>query len=803
MDNLALQIQAAKKAGYTDQEIVTHLANDKTLGPQIAAAAKAGYSPTEIVSHVGAPAALGDTALKYSAASGLANLLDMVPRGVVNAGNLVRAAAGTVGKASGLLRADQMPALIESDTLDFANPLARRMGLINDKYAPSSPGGKIIDFTTQAVTGGGINPSAIARNAAAGLLKPVVRDLIAAPISGAGAALGNMASQGVNTGNASLDNAAKIGATIAGGMIPGGMIAARGTAGDRAAAVTHGMTPDQWSAADKQARLAAMLKNPVTGFEAIQSVTGMNPKAQTIQRLAEQSDAGTKKLVPMMQGRPAANAAMFGDAFNKISPVGTLPDTLAGTLQKTAVDALQKAKDFRSAAASPDYKAQRASDAEAMGLQDQIGATQGDIAAGTAWKNDAIQQAGKWLANSQQMGNKANQIGAMNLGWAGNKGAQRYLGKSEEYKGAAQDAVDAAKARQDYIDQWTSDLNAKQDALAEKNLPYIKDRVGGFLGNLDKEIKIAGPTVEGGILKSFRDEIAPDGSPIIYPSQLESIYKNNRNKLDLGLSPTDIQKTQAGVLGPHVKSLDNLIQEVSPAIKQGRQVYAQVSRDVVDPMDVSQVGKLARSDDFKQQSSTFLPDAPADVTPSVISRTAQALRDQNPDILKQFLAQDLRRKYSESSQQNVGGDNVMGGAKYAASVAGNPMQEDNLMAAIQSSGADPQTFQDALSVARAQGYKPAVNSSTFANADEANRLGGMASMLTSPIKSIQAGVDSWRNGMAKNDMARALSSGPESVKDIQNLARANGAYSPSMQQLLINFLQSGQVRNQANGGQSQ
>jgi hypothetical protein len=353
MDNLTAQILAAKKAGYSDQEITNHLSQDKTLGPQIQTAAKAGYSPTEIVAHMSQPPALSDTALKYSAGSGVANFLDAIPNAITGAANLGIAAYG-VGKHA-LTGSNDLPDTLPPDLLSGYSKIGHATGLINDNYAPVTPAGKVTDMTTQTLTGGGINPAAIARNAARGAVLPIIRDLSAATASGVGAGVANVATQNVNTGNTTLDNAIKIGSTAAGGMAPGGLIAARGTAGDRAAAAINGVSPENMALAKVLAQKAADQGSPITGYEAIQAQTGTNPKMQTQQRVVEQSDAAANNLTPMMQARPQNNTTLFNNAVDQIAPQSSYPDTLAGRLQTASQKAIQAARDQGNSAAGPWY----------------------------------------------------------------------------------------------------------------------------------------------------------------------------------------------------------------------------------------------------------------------------------------------------------------------------------------------------------------------------------------------------------------------------------------------------------------
>lgn len=618
--------------------------------------------------------------LKYSAGSGVANLLDAPGRAITGAGNLVRAGAGYVGHKTGLLKTDQLPETIDPQLLDVFNPAFRKAGLINDAYAPKNGLERIVDFGTQAITGGGVNPVNAAKNLARGSIRPVVRDIAAAGASGVGAGIGANVADSFATGNDSLDNTIKIGLPFLGGMTAGGLIAARGTAGDRVAAATKGVTPEQFREADKIAKLAAQLQNPITGYEAIQKVTGPNPKMQTQQRIVEQSDAASKGLTQIMQNRPKANAATIEKAVSEIAPLESNPDTLAGRVQTAAGNSITAARRAGNKVAEPYYAASSNNPANRVPSQtwNSIIGDDGVMAALSAVKKDPY------------AGLQSAQEGSM--AW-----------------------LDQAKK---YLDGQIAEAKQKGNNFAASQMEAARDKI---------------------------------------VAAADTAY-------------TDYAKARA--------------------------IVAKNMQEKVVPLEQGQVGKLARSDDFKAQSSAFLPDAPADVTPDVVKNTANVIGVQDPDILKRFLAQDLRRKFNEANQQNVGGENVFGGSKFAASVAGNPAQEANLMAAIDAAGAPTAPFNDALSVFRAQGFKPSVNSATSANLGESGSMAGnkLVNMLLNPVKTVNGVADSWRNGWASSDLAKALSAGPDTVLRLEELARLNGTHDPIKQQMLINAL----LGNQAN-----
>ena len=231
----------------------------------------------------------------------------------------------------------------------------------------------------------------------------------------------------------------------------------------------------------------------------------------------------------------------------------------------------------------------------------------------------------------------------------------------------------------------------------------------------------------------------------------------------------------------------------SPEYAQARGIVADNMQNVVNPMERGQVGQLSGNmetpKNLRQQMGALLPENPIDVTPATIQNTSNLLGAQNPDIMKAALAQYLRGTFNESNQSTSAGGNQRGGANFAAKVSGNPGQAENLAAALQSSGANPQSLNDALTVFRAQGKSPVQGSQTAANMAEGTAMSGsgLIGLLAHPMQAAGKIGASWQNSSATKDLARALM-GDNAIPQLQDLARVNGAHSPTQQQMLINLL---------------
>jgi hypothetical protein len=714
-------------------------------------------------------------------AAGFADAITNTPENILNLSKMAFGAGATA-----LGRSDLAPEVTAPP--ERAKDLLTRAGIIRPGSEPTTGMGRVVDMAGQALGGGGVNPAAVARSASRGAMLPIARDVTAALASGAGAGAGAEVARNVDTGSEAGNAALQVTGSLLGGGVPGAVVASRGTAGDRTAAALKGVTPEQLALAEALQNKARAAGSPLTGYEAIQAQTGLNPKMQTQQRIAEQSDAAAGNLTPMMQARPGRNATMAEKSFSQIAPRDASPDALAGLLQQGATDAIRTAHQARSAEAGPFYKAQRASDAEAMGLGDQIPQLAEKLRGREQARDQVVQLGGKNLAYANEMDAAASQ-------WSPVPGQptfpRRYAPQNDRMNEAfaAVPEFEAARlARVAEIESTQAALNKSQDALAAKNLPEIGGKVAGYLAELDRKIRLAGPTAEGKILQRLRDEVAPNGEPLLYPSQLESVYKANRNKTELNAIPTSEEKTVAGVIGPHVKGLDALIKGISPEIAAGRAKYAELSRDYVSPMERGQIGKLTRSDEFPKQAETLLPEKPWDVTPEVVGRTVRTIDAEAPGVPARFLGQYLRGTFNESNGGGIA-NNPMGGYQFAKKVADNPTQRENLVEALRASGKKPEAITDALDVFQAQGMKPSVNSATAANLAEGNMLGAVRplDMLTRPLSAAGRATDAWRNGWSAKAMSEALAS-PDSVKRLQELARANGTYSPVQQQMLVNLL---------------
>ena len=591
--------------------------------------------------------------------AGLADSIINTPENLVNLGKM---GFGTAATALG--RPDLAPNVEAPNNL-VANA-GRKVGLIRESAEPTNALGRVIDMTGQVIGGGGINPRALTRNIAAKSAAPIIRDVTASTASGIGAGVGREVAGSIDTGNEAANALIDAGLTFAGGAVPGGFAASRGTAGDRSAAALNGVTKEQMALAKALQNKANEAGAPITAYEAVQAITGQNPKMQTQQRLAEQSDAGQTTLVPRMQQRPENNAALMDRTIDQVALLSPQPDTLAGRLRTAAADSISNARQLGNVLAKPYYDSAKA----------------------------------KLLSPAQA--------------------------SATTFDPAIKMAIDKV----------------------------TKDPLNNAYGKPLASVEVLDAA------KKYLDDISSNA----------------------GIQGKNSLQANASAAASNIRAIADA---AAPEYATARAVFGQNMQDVVNPMEQGQIGKLSRSDEFRSQAATLLPDAPMDVNPNVIDKTLTTIRAQDPEIGAQFIGQHLRGVFNEANQKTVGGDNVFGGAKFAAKVAGNPEQEANLIQALRSSGADPRGIHDALEIFRAQGMKPPVNSATSANINEGSLLNGRK--LADALRLIPGAVDGWRNGWATKQLAEALAS-PNGIAAIEELARINGTHNPLRQQMLANLL---------------
>ena len=233
-----------------------------------------------------------------------------------------------------------------------------------------------------------------------------------------------------------------------------------------------------------------------------------------------------------------------------------------------------------------------------------------------------------------------------------------------------------------------------------------------------------------------------------------------------------LDKRKAGIAFGGSRELDTYLSSKSPTYAQGSRNFEVAQKTQFDPMRQGPVGQIAEGNVGRD---VLMPPAPISLYPADIKRTAELLRRKDPQALPDWTRQNLEGIFNETTQKLATGENQFGGPKFAATIAGNKAQRDNLRTLVTETGGMQawQGFERFLDVAQAQGQRLPANSATSFNEMIKNELGsGVVSKALTPFK--PSNLVTWAENLqlGRNaDMLAKMLTDPDSVAKLQELAR--------------------------------
>lgn len=263
---------------------------------------------------------------------------------------------------------------------------------------------------------------------------------------------------------------------------------------------------------------------------------------------------------------------------------------------------------------------------------------------------------------------------------------------------------------------------------------------------------------------------------------------------------TGAEKNASGITWAAREKLDNFLASKSPVYAQGRDIYNQVTTDVVNPLAQGRVGQIAEGGvgetGMRTQQGVLMPANPQATTPKDIKATVQALRRQDPNAVSAWTRQSLEGIFNETGQKLQGGENQFGGAKFAATIAGNKQQRENLKTLVtESAGIQAWNgFEKMLDVMEAQGKRQPVGSATAFNQmiAEEFKQGGVGKLATTAAKPSQLAnaYDEFRMGKNAQLLAKLLTD-PDGINKLKEIS--NNAPKSAKTRLLVNSLLGGYI----------
>lgn len=567
-------------------------------------------------------------------------------------------------------------------------------------------------------------------------------------------------------------------ARFAGGLIAGGLpIIGRAlmtsAAGSTLRDAVGNLTPQQAAQAEQILRDS---NGTVTALQAIQQVTGPNPKLGTIQSIVERNAAPGSPINQMTAQLPARNNAMFdavvGNAANPENIPGRVQDAATAALNATpeaqAVTAAQAAagprttpemagaairpplaadqaalEARRSAQAAADYGAARAggetinTDPVLQLVNDKLATTKGatrsaiEQARGNLFVGTAPDTSVAGLIEADR--EIGDQISA--AARAGNNNTAHHL---TEIQTALRQQLDAApmagQARQNFA------------ANSQPLQPFETGAVGSALERdqfnaryLQPVEKIAPSLLKGGPTEvdNFLTATANQpGAREAFGNYVSTTARDFASDANGALDPTKLRNW----LTKNSDVMDRL-----PDVRARLENVA-IAQEGRNALDETLTGQLAATRDLKTQANLLLDPQAATLTPGQIRQTVSQLQMQDPRAATDLVNRALRIRFNEANQDlsaggsalTESGGNTFGGAKFRAQIMGNRDQAENLQALITSlpnGEARWSAFNRLMDVFQAQGMRMPMGSNTAYAAQalqdlKQGRLGGMVNAVS-------------------------------------------------------------------------
>ena len=242
--------------------------------------------------------------------------------------------------------------------------------------------------------------------------------------------------------------------------------------------------------------------------------------------------------------------------------------------------------------------------------------------------------------------------------------------------------------------------------------PVDPQEIANLVKSIREQLKTAGSKPSQNAIEDIISQVT--GAPK-NAAAIDDVYKYLRESAEAGINATPAERAARGIYGPAAGELDTIARQ-SPNIAKGRDMYAQISRDVIDPLTSGPVGRVAG----KHGVDPSLPESLAPLSsianqqiarPESIKELYTQLNKQDPMAFQGMARTYLENAFDTASKRIQGGENRMSGANFANAIMGTPQQEKNFKEIMRG-------------VAEAQGKKPDEVVRGVENLFEALRLTG-------------------------------------------------------------------------------
>ena len=218
-----------------------------------------------------------------------------------------------------------------------------------------------------------------------------------------------------------------------------------------------------------------------------------------------------------------------------------------------------------------------------------------------------------------------------------------------------------------------------------------------------------------------------------------------KNAVTAGYNPL-----KGSVLTEDASLARNVAGRFDPRYAQALAEQAAARQNVLEPLQNTSAGTIASTPVVPTQTTALFPTKPTEGLPNETAATLQMLEEQIPGSAAALVRQHLANQAAESMQANATGPNANGGAKFAAAVAGNPIQEANLnagLAALPNGATAGPAVSNLIEVLRATGRRQAIGSLTAPNSIAQDELAA----ASAPQAVAETALNPWKLPTAIRD----------------------------------------------------
>lgn len=274
-------------------------------------------------------------------------------------------------------------------------------------------------------------------------------------------------------------------------------------------------------------------------------------------------------------------------------------------------------------------------------------------------------------------------------------------------------------------------------------------------------------------------EHLPDGNPAFINEVVKWLDNAAENARPGAMNPQGNNQLAAAYTRA-ASSARQLMTDFVPDWTQARQTVSQGRAANLEPLQRGPLGAIAATGDVGAQTKALFPTQPLEGAPDETRLAIEMMGGSASDPARGLVRQHLVNTANEAMQQNAGGPNQWGGAKWAAAIAGNPEQAATLQAGVRAGGGDPTTLDRLLEVMRATGKRQPPGSMTAYNAKDLEEL-GKAGVLGETLRTglnppgifRRAGefFQNWQTERNADQLARDLLANPADAERILMHAR--------------------------------